>query len=226
MKLNKALLTHLTSIALIIIGYYLQNSVISNIAIFAISGSITNNIAIHMLFEKVPFLYGSGVIQNRFTDFKIAIKNLIHAEFFNQNNINKLLASKKDESLIKDLFAEIDLEKAFIALKQGIMESQLGTTISMFGGEAMLEKIKDPVKANLNKMLVEIGEDLKKKEHLNNVSQKFLTDIDALIEQRLAELTPKMVKDIIQDMIRKHLGWLVVWGGLFGGLIGLLYSLI
>ncbi len=45
------------------------------------------------------------------------------------------------------------------------------------------------------------------------------------LEKRLEELTPTMVKEIIQQMIRIHLGWLVVWGGVCGGLIGLIASL-
>ena len=33
-----------------------------------------------MLFEKIPFLYGSGVILDRFEDIKIGIRNLIIEE--------------------------------------------------------------------------------------------------------------------------------------------------
>jgi len=47
-----------------------------------------------------------------------------------------------------------------------------------------------------------------------------------IVQKRLDELTPGMVKDIIQKMIRNHLGWLVVWGGFFGGLIGLAASFL
>jgi len=50
--------------------------------------------------------------------------------------------------------------------------------------------------------------------------------VSEIIDIRLAELTPKMVKEIIQTMIKKHLGWLVVWGGVFGGLFGLAAALI
>ena len=50
--------------------------------------------------------------------------------------------------------------------------------------------------------------------------------VDAIVMQRLNELTPEMVKTIVQDMIHKHLGWLVVWGGVFGGFIGLITSLV
>jgi len=49
--------------------------------------------------------------------------------------------------------------------------------------------------------------------------------VSDIIEKRMNELTPQLVKEIIQAMIKKHLGWLVVWGGIFGGLIGLLAAL-
>ena len=49
---------------------------------FALSGGLTNWLAIHMLFEKVPILYGSGVIPERFEDFKQGIRELILTEFF------------------------------------------------------------------------------------------------------------------------------------------------
>ena len=50
--------------------------------------------------------------------------------------------------------------------------------------------------------------------------------VDGVVQKRLDELTPQLVKEIIQKMIRDHLGWLVVWGGLFGGLIGLAAAFI
>lgn len=207
-------------------GYFFQIPSILTIGAFAISGSITNSLAIHMLFEKVPLLYGSGVIVNRFADFKKGIKDLIEEEFFNKKNVGSLIADKNPNALLKELFSEIDLDKAFTALKQGIMESSLGSMLGMFGGEAVLEQIKDPVKENLKKMLDEISEDLKNTNHLNKLGDGFLDDIDNLVNKRLDELTPEIVKDIIQKMIKKHLGWLVVWGGIFGGIIGYIFSVI
>jgi uncharacterized membrane protein YheB (UPF0754 family) len=58
----------------------------------------------------------------------------------------------------------------------------------------------------------------------NDFTQNLIIKIEQIIDNRLADLTPKMVKEIIQKMIRKHLGWLVVWGGVFGCLIGLVFS--
>merc|ERR1719443_715405 len=48
------------------------------------------------------------------------------------------------------------------------------------------------------------------------------TEIDALMTERLATLTPEVVKQLLEDVIRDHLGWLVVWGNIFGGVIGVI----
>ena len=57
-------------------------------------------------------------------------------------------------------------------------------------------------------------------------SEDFMLKIGMVVEKRLDQLTPEMVRDIVQEMIRKHLGWLVVWGAVFGGVIGLVSSLL
>ena len=65
MSLNKSLVTNLISISFILLGYIFQNqysNIFYAIGFFALSGSVTNWLAVQMLFEKVPFLYGSGVI--------------------------------------------------------------------------------------------------------------------------------------------------------------------
>jgi hypothetical protein len=42
-----------------------------------------------MLFEKVPFLYGSGIIPNRFEEFKDSIKQLMMQQFFTVENVER-----------------------------------------------------------------------------------------------------------------------------------------
>ena len=75
--MNKSLLTNILAIAMMGAGYHIQNDYLWYAGLFAFSGAITNWLAIHMLFEKVPGLYGSGVIPARFEEFKLAIKNLM-----------------------------------------------------------------------------------------------------------------------------------------------------
>lgn len=60
--INKSIVTNLVAIGIIAASFfapqYAEN--VKAIGVFALSGAVTNWIAIHMLFEKVPFLYGSG----------------------------------------------------------------------------------------------------------------------------------------------------------------------
>ena len=80
---SKSLTTNLVALALIGASYLSpKNSETMYLTgLFALSGGITNWLAIHMLFEKVPFFYGSGVVPSRFEEFKLGIKRLVMNEF-------------------------------------------------------------------------------------------------------------------------------------------------
>ena len=73
--MNKSLITNLLAIALIGLGYVSPffSEEIKAMGMYSFSGAITNWLAIHMLFEKVPFLYGSGIVTERFEEFKSGI---------------------------------------------------------------------------------------------------------------------------------------------------------
>ena len=91
--MNKSFITNFIALIAIIIGYVFANNIIFTIGLFALSGAITNWLAIHMLFERVPFLYGSGVIPARFEDFKLAIRQLMMEQFFTKENIDRFLST-------------------------------------------------------------------------------------------------------------------------------------
>ena len=50
--------------------------------LFGLSGSLTNSLAIHMLFEKIPLVYGSGIIALNFREIKDDLEALMIREFF------------------------------------------------------------------------------------------------------------------------------------------------
>lgn len=222
--MNKAIITNLTATIITIVGYYSPqySNHIFSAGIFALSGAVTNWLAIHMLFEKVPFLYGSGVIPNRFEDFKTGIKNLIINEFFNKGNIEKFF--QNNSAISSDEIAKkVDMDKIFNDLVDAIVDSPLGGMLGMVGGRSALDPLKEPIQIKMKQIIDELIQG-----NNGDVSSASLLmeKVDAIIDERLKELTPEVVKRIIQDMIRKHLGWLVVWGGVFGGLIGLLVSFL
>jgi uncharacterized membrane protein YheB (UPF0754 family) len=199
-------------------------------AMFALSGALTNWIAVHMLFEKVPGLYGSGIIQIKFAEFKAGIKSLMMEQFFTQDNLDKFLTEQDGQAHhfdLKPIIEDTDMTPAYDSLVATIQQSSFGGMLNMFGGVEALEPLKQPFIDKLKSSVIEITESDEFAEKLKanvgseqNVSS-MLNKVDNIVTQRLEELTPQMVKDIIQEMIKSHLGWLVVWGGLFGGLIGL-----
>lgn len=225
--MNKSLLTNSIAASLCIAGYLspLHGDLIFMIGIFALSGGMTNWLAIHMLFEKVPFLYGSGVIPNRFEDFKEAIKNLIIQEFFTRDHIERFF--QNNSPIAADSLADkVDFDHVFEGLSDAIENSSLGSMLSMVGGRAALEPLRDPIKLKLKDILAELVDTGVSGDSGNDLTNTLIEKVEQIISNRLDELTPENVKKIVQDMIRKHLGWLVVWGGVFGGLIGLVVSLL
>ena len=230
--LNKSFVTNLVALIVSIIGILLGNDHVKTIGYYAISGAITNWIAIFMLFEKIPFVYGSGIIPNRFESFKKSIKNLIIHQFFNEKNIAKFFQSEVVgglEKSTKKILDIIDYDKLFSGFVDAIMSSQFGGVISSFlGGKEALAPMKDDFIIKIKKVLEDMVTSENVQEKIKSalpISPELVAkQIEGIVDSRLEELTPKMVKDIIQKMIRMHLGWLVVWGGIFGGIIGLVAS--
>lgn len=232
--MNKSIVTNGLALVLVLLGFGLNNDIVKTVGLFALSGAITNWLAIHMLFEKVPGLYGSGVIPERFEDFKSGIRNLIMQQFFSAQNITRFLndSGKPAQLDLSAVLNKVDLAPTFDSLVAVIKESSFGQMLGMFGGVEALEPLRQPF---MEKMLAALEDITQQPEFValvqNELQQSPFQDglhdkISDIVEQRLNELTPKMVKDIIQQMIKQHLGWLVVWGGVFGGLIGLLAALL
>ncbi|NOI25053.1 DUF445 domain-containing protein [Vibrio mediterranei] len=232
--MNKSLITNFIALALLAAGYQLDNTLVLYAGLFAFSGAVTNWLAIHMLFEKVPGLYGSGVIPARFEDFKLAIKNLMMEQFFTNENIDRFLNKEMSSGIPLDLepiLEKVDFNPAFDSLVEVIANSQFGGMLAMLGGTEALEPMKQPFVEKMQQSVIEISQSDSVKQALVEQleSPKMLNEVkgnvEAIIDQRLSELTPKLVKEIVQKMIKEHLGWLVVWGGVFGGAIGILSSL-
>ncbi|PNH90973.1 DUF445 domain-containing protein [Vibrio diazotrophicus] len=233
--MNKSLITNLISLVLLAVGYTTQNQFALYAGLFAFSGAITNWLAIHMLFEKVPGLYGSGVIPARFEAFKNAIKILMMEQFFTDTNIDRFLnqeLSGKQPLDLTPIIAKVDFNPSFDKLVDVIANSQFGGMLAMFGGTEALQPMKQPFVEKMQESMVEISqsESVKNalKEQLESPAMldEIKTNIEGIIDQRLSELTPQLVKEMVQKMIKEHLGWLVVWGGIFGGLIGLVSTFI
>lgn len=222
--MNKSLATNFIALVVTLAGLVapVYGEVLFTTGLFALSGAVTNWLAVHMLFERVPLLYGSGVIPSRFEEFKAGIKQLIVQEFFSREHIERFFDQHGTTSA-DAISARIDFDHVFEHLTDAIAESPMGGMLNMVGGRKALEPLKEPIIEKLKGVIAELASGS------GNAGEGDFTDglvrqVEAIIDRRLAELTPQKVKRIVEDMIRKHLGWLVVWGGVFGGLIGLVAS--
>ncbi|MBX2870238.1 MAG: hypothetical protein KTR18_16275 [Acidiferrobacterales bacterium] len=234
--MNKSLLTNLVAAVIFAAGSYFSNPILLSVGLFALSGAVTNWLAVHMLFDKVPGLYGSGVVPAHFEELKSAIRELMMTQFFHQENIERFLAGDEEgvENAInlEPVIREMDLSPTFDGLVKTIEESSFGGMLSMIGGSAGLEALKQPFVTRMQTTLISLAgspqvqtairSGLQGQGTSGNIGER----ITEIIDKRLDELTPEIVKSMIQDIIRAHLGWLVVWGGVFGGLIGLISSLL
>ena len=221
--MNKSILTNIVALLITLIGIInpFENSLLLMIGLFSLSGGITNWIAIHMLFEKVPFVYGSGIIPKNFLVFKQAIKDLVIKEFFSRNNV-EVFTSKISEEAIISISKNINYNNIFEGLTESIESSQLGGMLSMVGGKKALEPLRKPIIIKLETLFKSIIENEKRSNFGDEIVDNVYVRIEKLIDDRLNELSPQDVKKIIQNLIDKHLGWLVIWGGVFGGFIGII----
>ena len=234
-KPSKSLLTNIIALLILTAGFFLGNHYLFAMGSYALSGAITNWLAIYMLFDKIPFLYGSGVIPNRFEEFKKGIKSLIMEQFFTQDNVERFFQESTENDIhhidIDPLLALIDYDQLFDSLIDSIEQSSLGSMFSLVGGRKVLAPIKQPFQTKLQEKLRTLSElpdfaQILAQQHTLFHPEKVIEKVAYIVDQRLNELTPIMVKIIIQNMIRHHLGWLVIWGGIFGAIIGFLASIL
>ena len=225
--MNKSLLTNIVAILICIGAYAFPDyaEYFFTVSIFALSGGLTNWLAVHMLFEKIPLLYGSGVISNRFEDFKAGIKTLIVSEFFTREHIERFFQDSGPD-VAENILEKVDFDRVFAELTDAIAVSNLGSMLAMVGGKKALEPLRDPVTEKLKNIIADLANDDEIGRGNSDFTQSFFDKVQHIIDNRLDELTPEHVKRIVEDMIRKHLGWLVVWGGVFGGIIGLAVSVL
>jgi len=232
--MSKSLATNLIAALLVGLGFVspVGREALLAVGLFALSGALTNWLAIHMLFERVPGLYGSGVIPARFEEFKEGIHDLVMSQFFTRENLERFLGADEANAHVdfRPIVKSLDYDHIFAGLVDVIKTSRFGGMLGMVGGEKALEPLRDPFEEKMSTMVLEItGTDrfqhaMRENLVTGHATDALMTKVDQVVRLRLDELTPQMVKEIVQEMIRRHLGWLVVWGGVFGGLIGLLTS--
>ena len=212
--MNVSFLSNLIAAALIGLAFVLPppwHGLVLNTGLYALSGGLTNWLAVYMLFERVPLMYGSGIILNRFESFKSTLHDMMMQEFFQDDHVQSFLKSKTQN-------LSLDKDKIFDHLVEAISESSFGSMLSLMGGKKALEPLREPVKQKIQAIV----QDLTKTQTDAKGPESIRSLISQLINDRLNQLTPVMVKGLVHRMIHEHLGWLVIWGTVTGGVMGII----
>ena len=151
---------------------------------------------------------------------------MILQEFFTVERLQSFLTPAPGENPedhpLSSTVSGIDYDKMYDKLIEAINESPFGSMVTMMGGAAALEPLRDPIKERMKATVV----DLITSGSLGLDPESLRQKVEIVVDRRLAELTPQAVKEIMERMIKEHLGWLIVWGGVIGGIIGFMAHVI
>jgi len=197
--------------------------------LFGFAGGITNWLAVKMLFDEIPGVYGSGIIPKQFKQIRNTIKEMIMDTFFEPAFLQKQLSQKlgsliSAEQIEKALLGMLEAPEFDAAINQKLQEissTPMGTMIKMAGITAasikpMLKPFISGISGRVAPMVSDIvngGADA------GSPIMRLRDEVNRLMEERLQELTAQRVKGLIEAVMRAHLGWLVVWGNIFGGFL-------
>lgn len=197
--------------------------------VFGFAGGITNWLAVKMLFDRVPGLYGSGVIPLRFREIREAVKDTMLRTFFDREYLERYLSAKL-EALADGPDLAPALDRALSAPEvEEVVERNLEGLKARPEGLLLAIQGVDPVslKPVVMTFLRSAGRDLGpvlvralEPGHVISVD-RVRAEVDLLMTTKMEELTPERVRSVMEEVIRVHLGWLIVWGNVFGGCIGL-----
>jgi uncharacterized membrane protein YheB (UPF0754 family) len=201
--------------------------------LFGFAGGITNWLAVKMLFDKIPFLLGSGVIPRQFKEIRRAIKDAVLQMFFDKTFLESYLGPRSREllksmdlpNILKETMTSPDFDQMFVEKLTDIANRPEGmmlqTMATMFGGVELMAPTLKPMLVSFGQEMISALVDKFDPSKMISVD-KIRDELDILMEEKLKQLTPERVKEIMEGVIRNHLGWLVIWGNVFGGFIGII----
>ncbi len=206
--------------------------------LLGLSGSLTNSLAIHMLFERIPLVYGSGIIALNFREIKQDLEELMIRQFFNGEQIQRFLAKESggetQGSLELARLAQsdelIDFDHLFTRFKSSLSQSFANNPLAQMALPLLESKRSQIIEAIRSAMAEELARP-ELEDKLRGLlelfsSEQFEQHVRQLIRGRLDEMTPQMVKELVRHMMESKLVWLVIWGAILGALLGLLSALL
>ena len=176
--------------------------------LFGFAGGITNWLAVKMLFDRVCALPGSGVIPMRFKEIREVVKNTIMKTFFDGPYLEQYM-DRKMGALVGQVDVAGKLRQALESPEvDAIIDKQLTELadkpegmLLMMGGiqPIMLKPMVKPFVVGMAEDVAPMLTDLIDVKSILSV-EKLRDEIDTLMTDKLQELTPDRVKNLMEEV--------------------------
>lgn len=200
--------------------------------LFGFSGGMTNWLAIRMMFDKVPFLIGSGILLKHFIEIRENVKKTTMDTYFDAGHITSYVQQKTEmilsalqlEESIRDIIRSPEVQQLIEEKIDDMYETPEGMVLGMMVNKSKMKTSIMPSIENIGGDIVPlVSQMIRSSEHLteDNLREK----IDEMITSKLVEMEPGLVIGVVKDMVETELGWVIIWGNIFGGLLGIILEI-
>ena len=149
---EKGNVSNLISLALLVAGLWGRVAGVNGsewvlaVGLFGFAGGATNWLAVKMLFDRVPLLYGSGVIPARFRAIREAVKDAIMRYFFDEEYLERFLAEQMaGEDVgekVQKVLASDEVDAIIDRKLEELAESPQGMMIQLVGTQTVKPLVK------------------------------------------------------------------------------------
>jgi len=154
MRLNKSTVSNAISFLVLgigLIGAFPGSSRLRAPGLFGFAGGITNGLAVKMLFDRVPWLYGSGVIPTRFREIREGIKDLIMRHFFTPEKIRRKMIARIPEFVP---YSEFVVDAIDVDALHGHIDDMLTETLLELTPQTVKEMTEEMIREHLGWLIV------------------------------------------------------------------------
>ncbi|AZQ61835.1 DUF445 family protein [Flammeovirga pectinis] len=175
-------------------------------------GWVTNYVAIKMLFHpRKPINLGlftlHGVFPRRKDTLARRLGIIVEKDLFTPEMITEKLNTEDNKAKLK------------VAIMKRINEFvdekaiQFGPMLQMFGGDAMIDQIRDGMEKSVDDMIPKLMEDLG-----DNITSISIQDI---VYEKVIHFSDQKFEDLLMSVIKQELTFIEIMGAVLGFLIGL-----
>eukprot|EP00698_Gefionella_okellyi_P017532 TRINITY_DN5147_c0_g1_i3.p1 TRINITY_DN5147_c0_g1~~TRINITY_DN5147_c0_g1_i3.p1 ORF type:complete len:322 (+),score=51.34 TRINITY_DN5147_c0_g1_i3:145-1110(+) len=194
-----------------------------SIGLFAFICGISNSIAVKLFFDKVPCIYGSGVVQTHQMELRDAMRRVVMNSCLDSRSLQQHFMSEEQRTRFGDTFSPQHITEALRSTQMELsIDNCIRQIVSESDGPVALQQSKALVVSVIMNMAPEIANLLTQASMtVPPDSARLRTSLDALVSDKLAEVQPDILRGMINTAFRQHASWVVVWGNIVGAMVGL-----